>query len=114
MNVEEVDSSYTLWKERPNQKEQTMSDNLRRYRAIREALTQGYPGELHGRGVPPDSLVSRPPVWHDTCGGCHSSSAPSGLVALSREYTMSQPLQRSFQNGLNKVSGSESYVNRRG
>src|SRR5882724_7464311 len=28
-----------------------MSDNLRRYRAIREALTQGYPGELHGRGV---------------------------------------------------------------
>src|SRR6266852_9171703 len=51
MNVEEVDSSYTLWKERPNQKEQTMSDNLRRYRAIREALTQGYPGELHGRGV---------------------------------------------------------------
>jgi hypothetical protein len=26
-----------------------MSDNLRRYRAIREALTQGYPGELHGR-----------------------------------------------------------------
>jgi len=28
-----------------------MSDNLRRYRAIREALTQGYPGELHGRGA---------------------------------------------------------------
>jgi hypothetical protein len=28
-----------------------MSDNLRRYRAIRDALTQGYPGELHGRGV---------------------------------------------------------------
>ncbi|HEY5870977.1 MAG TPA: IS4 family transposase [Candidatus Tectomicrobia bacterium] len=28
-----------------------MSDNLRRYRAIREALTQGYPGELHGRGM---------------------------------------------------------------
>ena len=27
-----------------------MSDNLRRYRAIREALTQGYPGEPHGRG----------------------------------------------------------------
>jgi hypothetical protein len=30
-----------------------MSDNLRRYRAIREALIQGYPGELHGRGVQP-------------------------------------------------------------
>ena len=28
-----------------------MSDNLRRYRAIWEALIQGYPGELHGRGV---------------------------------------------------------------
>ena len=28
-----------------------MSDNLRRYRAIREALTQGYQGELHGRDV---------------------------------------------------------------
>jgi hypothetical protein len=25
-----------------------MSDNLRRYRAIRNALTQGYPGELTG------------------------------------------------------------------
>jgi len=28
-----------------------MSDNLHRYRAIREALIQGYPGELHGRSV---------------------------------------------------------------
>ena len=28
-----------------------MSDNLHRYRAIREALIQGYRGELHGRGV---------------------------------------------------------------
>jgi hypothetical protein len=28
-----------------------MSDNLRRYRAIRAALIQGYPGELHGGGV---------------------------------------------------------------
>jgi hypothetical protein len=26
-----------------------MSDNLRQYRAIREALRQAYPGELHGR-----------------------------------------------------------------
>ena len=26
-----------------------MSDNLRRYRAIREALTQCYPGEISGR-----------------------------------------------------------------
>jgi TPP-dependent indolepyruvate ferredoxin oxidoreductase alpha subunit len=26
-----------------------MSDNLRRYRAIRAALTQGYPGEPSGR-----------------------------------------------------------------
>ena len=26
-----------------------MSDNLRRYRAIREALTQCYPGEMSGR-----------------------------------------------------------------
>ena len=28
-----------------------MSDNLRRYRAIRKALTQCYPGELSGRMV---------------------------------------------------------------
>ena len=28
-----------------------MSDNPQRYRAIREALIQGYPGALHGRGV---------------------------------------------------------------
>ena len=26
-----------------------MSDNLRQYRAIRDALTQGYPGEITGR-----------------------------------------------------------------
>jgi hypothetical protein len=32
-----------------DQEEYTMSDNLRRYRAIREALKQGYPGELRGR-----------------------------------------------------------------
>src|SRR5712691_8442731 len=32
-----------------------------------------------------DNIVLRHPVWHDTCGGCHSSPAPSGLVALSRE-----------------------------
>jgi hypothetical protein len=43
---------YTLWKERPNQKEQTMSDNLRRYRAIQDALTQYYP-------EPPTGTVAR-------------------------------------------------------
>src|SRR5215831_5676191 len=32
-----------------------------------------------------DNIALRHPVWHDTCGGCHSSPAPSGLVALSRE-----------------------------
>ena len=30
------------------QKEQAMSDNLRRYRAIRDALIQGYPGQPRG------------------------------------------------------------------
>ena len=39
---------YSLWKERPNQKEQAMSDNLRRYRAIRDALRQGYPEQPTG------------------------------------------------------------------
>jgi predicted nucleic acid-binding protein len=39
---------YSLWKERPNQKEQTMRDTLHRYRAIRDALTQCYPGQLSG------------------------------------------------------------------
>jgi hypothetical protein len=29
--------------------------------------------------------VLKRPVWHDICGGCHSSLAPSGLVALSSE-----------------------------
>ncbi len=32
-----------------NQKEHAMSDNLRQYRAIRQALTQGYPVEPRGR-----------------------------------------------------------------
>src|SRR5713101_3392195 len=48
MSTSEVGSSYTLWKARPVQKEHTMSDNLRRYRAIRDALTQGYPGQPTG------------------------------------------------------------------
>src|SRR4029453_13327445 len=39
---------YSRWKVRPIQKEQTMSDNLRRYRAIRDALTQWYPGQPTG------------------------------------------------------------------
>jgi hypothetical protein len=43
---------YTpYWKARPIQKEQAMSDNLRRYRAIRDALTQGYPGQPTGRSA---------------------------------------------------------------
>jgi hypothetical protein len=28
-----------------------LRDNLRQYRAIRDALRQAYPGELHGRGA---------------------------------------------------------------
>src|SRR5215470_467032 len=32
-----------------------------------------------------DNIVLRHLVWHDTCGGCHSSLTPSGLVALSRK-----------------------------
>src|SRR5206468_460844 len=39
---------YSRWKVQPIQKEQVMSDNLRRYRAIRDALTQGYPGQPTG------------------------------------------------------------------
>src|SRR5712691_2148541 len=48
MSTSEVGSSYTLWKAQPIQKEPTMSDNLRRYRAIRDALTQWYPGQPTG------------------------------------------------------------------
>ena len=40
---------HTPWQERPIQKEQTMRANLRRYRAIRNALLQGYPGQPTGR-----------------------------------------------------------------
>src|SRR5215831_17406806 len=39
---------YSLWRAQPVQKEQAMSDNLRRYRAIRDALTQCYPGQPSG------------------------------------------------------------------
>src|ERR1041385_5805094 len=39
---------YSLWRAQPSQKEQAMSDNLRRYRAIRDALTQCYPGQPSG------------------------------------------------------------------
>src|SRR5215467_6795141 len=40
---------YSCWKARPIHQEPTMRDNLRRYRAIRDALTQGYPGQPTGR-----------------------------------------------------------------
>src|SRR3989441_7315191 len=40
---------YSLWKARPIQKESTMSDSRRQYRAIGDALRQGYPGEPTGR-----------------------------------------------------------------
>lgn len=40
---------YSRWKARPIQKEQARSDNLRRYHAIRDAFTQGYPGQPTGR-----------------------------------------------------------------
>src|SRR5262249_26607285 len=42
---------YAFWRAPPIQKEQAMSDNLRQYRAIREALTQAYPGQPTGRLV---------------------------------------------------------------
>src|SRR5262245_31114326 len=42
---------YSRWKARPIQKEQPMSDNIRRYRAIREALIQWYPGPTNGTVV---------------------------------------------------------------
>src|SRR4030095_13484379 len=38
----------SLWKAQPVQKEYAMSDNLRRDRAIRDALTQCYPGQPSG------------------------------------------------------------------
>jgi len=53
MNVSEVDASSTRWPERPPQQAQPMSDNRRRDRARREALPQGSPGDLPGRGVRP-------------------------------------------------------------
>src|SRR5215813_4110247 len=48
INISEVGSSYTLWKERPLQKEHAMSDNLCRSRAIREAFIPWYPGQPSG------------------------------------------------------------------
>src|SRR6266446_5016629 len=59
-------------------------------------------------------MVLRHPVWHDTCGGCHASPAPSGLVALSREYTMGQPLKCSFQNDLQKCPVENTAHHRQG
>src|SRR5213082_1784011 len=42
------DRILSLWRAQPIQKEPAMSDNLCRYRAIREALTQCYPGQPSG------------------------------------------------------------------
>src|SRR6266498_4871319 len=42
---------YALLRKKPNQEAEAMSDNLRRYRAIRNALAQGYPGTPTGRAA---------------------------------------------------------------
>jgi len=42
---------YAILRKKPNEEAETMSDNLRRYRAIRDALTQGYPDELTGHAA---------------------------------------------------------------
>ena len=39
---------YSHWKAQPIQKEPARSDNLRRYRAIQDALIQWYPGQPTG------------------------------------------------------------------
>jgi len=39
---------YAILRKKLNQEAEAMSDNLRRYRAIRHALTQGYPGAPTG------------------------------------------------------------------
>src|SRR4029453_17657792 len=46
-----TEKSDSLWKTQPIQKEHVMSDNLRRYRAIRDALIQCYPGQPSGTGA---------------------------------------------------------------
>jgi|RhiMethySRZTD1v2_1073278.scaffolds.fasta_scaffold854123_1 hypothetical protein len=45
---------------------------------------------------------------HDTGGGCHSSNAPSGLVALSKEHRRWGNLLITYsKKDLAKVSGRE-------
>jgi hypothetical protein len=47
--TEAVGSSSTFRKKRPSRQEHAMGDNLRRYRAIRAALIQGYSGQPTGK-----------------------------------------------------------------
>ena len=73
---------YSLWKERPNQKEQAMSDNLRRYRARRDALTQCYPGQPSGTVArhPSPSRRSSAASWAVRAPNCRTSPRNSSTA----------------------------------
>src|SRR5262245_59131733 len=69
-------------------KESTMSDNLHRYRAIREALIQGYPGKPQGRCVrhltPLAALISGIVASTSTQLPKIAAKVPDGTQAESR------------------------------
>lgn len=65
-----------------------MSDNLRRYRAIRDALTQGYPGQSTGRFArhlsPLAALISGIVASHSTHLPHIAAHVPNGTKPASR------------------------------
>src|SRR5216683_2903329 len=97
MSTSEVGSSYTLWKARPVQKEHTMSDNLRRYRAIRDALTQGYPGQPTGtvaRHLTTLAALISGIVGSQSTGRNEMDPPLCGSTAMSHnEFTIREPIE---------------------
>jgi hypothetical protein len=62
-----------------------MRDNLHRYRAIREAVTQGYPGKLHGRGA------RHLPTLAALLRGIGGGKSPNGLTSPPRSPMVPSP-----------------------
>ena len=83
-----------VWRAKPEHKEATRSDNLRRSRALRDALLQGYPGKLHGpvaRHVTPLAALlsgivgsTSPQLPHSATKGPDGTPSESRVTRLAR------------------------------
>jgi len=70
-----------------------VSDNLRRYRAIRESLTQCYPGEISGRMA---QHVTTLAAFISGIVGSKSSQLPSIVTKIVDRVVCKESMEPSF------------------